>query len=232
MSASAPSDEPSDEILSAYRVNREPLADRPWVTSMMISSLDGSTSVDGLSGGLGNATDRALLRLLRERSDAVLVGAHTARVEGFRPSKFEHLQIVVASRSADEDWTLPLWQSDRTILLTTVDAPTVPNSIRTLRFGQENIDFTSALQALRSTGVQRVVCEGGPRLNGLLLQEDLFDELCLTVAPLLVGGIGPRAAATPVETLRRFTLEHALPWENYMFLNYVHHNRLRSGSNK
>jgi hypothetical protein len=39
-------------------------------------------------------------------------------------------------------------------------------------------------------GVRRVVCEGGPRLFRALLEEQLVDELHLTLAPRIFGGAG------------------------------------------
>jgi len=40
--------------------------------------------------------------------------------------------------------------------------------------------------------VRTVLCEGGPRLNGALLDAGVVDELFLTVSPLLAGGDEPR----------------------------------------
>ena len=55
---------------------------RPWVMVTMIASVDGSTVVDGRSGGLGNATDSAALSATRAAADVLLVGAGTVRAEG------------------------------------------------------------------------------------------------------------------------------------------------------
>jgi 5-amino-6-(5-phosphoribosylamino)uracil reductase len=48
-----------------------------------------------------------------------------------------------------------------------------------------------------------VLCEGGPSLFGELVAADAVDELCLTVAPLLVGGAAGRIAAGPGSEHRR-----------------------------
>ena len=40
-----------------YGVVRRPPPGRPWVGICMIASVDGTTVVDGRSGGLGNSTD-------------------------------------------------------------------------------------------------------------------------------------------------------------------------------
>ena len=47
-------------------------------------------------------------------------------------------------------------------------------------------------------GVRTVLCEGGPTIFGALLQEDLVDELFLTLAPKLAGGgRGPTISSGP-----------------------------------
>ena len=43
------------------------------------------------------------------------------------------------------------------------------------------------IAALRERGLERIVCEGGPRLVGQLLAARLVDEICLTTVPRLLG---------------------------------------------
>jgi riboflavin biosynthesis pyrimidine reductase len=53
------------------------------------------------------------------------------------------------------------------------------------------IDAAAILADLAARGVGRVVCEGGPTLNHLLLAGGVVDELFLTLAPRLAGGRDP-----------------------------------------
>ena len=41
---------------------------------------------------------------------------------------------------------------------------------------------------LAERGLLRVLTEGGPAVLGMFIEQDLLDELCLTVAPIIVGG--------------------------------------------
>ena len=86
-------------LADAYRLEptRPPASTRPRVGSCMITSLDGSVTIDGSSGRLGNANDRAILLALREQADVVIVGAGTARGEGYG-----------APRAGDDDWARAL----------------------------------------------------------------------------------------------------------------------------
>jgi riboflavin biosynthesis pyrimidine reductase len=64
---------------------------------------------------------------------------------------------------------------------------------RVLVAGDERVDLARGIALLRSElGVKQVLCEGGPNVNGQLLAAGLVDELCLTVAPALLDGDGPR----------------------------------------
>ena len=69
----------------------------PWLRVNMVSTLDGAvTGESGRSGAISNDVDRRVFELLRELADVVLVGAGTARIEGYRPAD---RPIVVVSRS-------------------------------------------------------------------------------------------------------------------------------------
>jgi len=50
-----------------------------------ISSIDGAAAADGKSRGLQTPGDNAIFAALRDLADIVLVGAATARTEGYRP---------------------------------------------------------------------------------------------------------------------------------------------------
>jgi riboflavin biosynthesis pyrimidine reductase len=59
-----------------------PPADRPYVVTNMVMSLDGSVVVEGTERGLGSAVDQALMRELRVPVDVVMNGAGTLRASG------------------------------------------------------------------------------------------------------------------------------------------------------
>src|SRR5262249_62330020 len=53
----------------------------------MVTSLDGAAALGGRTGGLSGDADRQVFAMLRALADVILVGAETARVEGYRPVK-------------------------------------------------------------------------------------------------------------------------------------------------
>lgn len=59
----------------------DPAARRPYVAINMVSSLDGKAAMGGKAGAIGSPADRILMRTLRARADAVMIGAGTLRAE-------------------------------------------------------------------------------------------------------------------------------------------------------
>jgi riboflavin biosynthesis pyrimidine reductase len=56
----------------------------------------------------------------------------------------------------------------------------------------------------------------------LFIENDLLDELCLTVSPLLVGGVARRIATGPGEVHIRMRRSHLLTDdEGYLYTRYV-----------
>ena len=77
----------------------------------MIASLDGAVVVDGTSGGLGNANDRQVLLTMRDLADVIVVGAATARGEGYGPPRKRGQRIGVITNSGSVDLSTSLFTS-------------------------------------------------------------------------------------------------------------------------
>jgi riboflavin biosynthesis pyrimidine reductase len=204
-----------DDLWSLYA-----LPDAPSSRAGFVASVDGAVAVDGSSRPLSGPADRAVFRTLRAVSDVVLVGAGTAREEDYGPVPLpEALRrrrsgegrpprpaLAVASRSLDLDPSARLFSepSQRLLLL-------APSSARAPRGLPEHVEVVRVddgpaglVRALQDRGLPRVLCEGGPDLLGGLLADGGVDELCLTTAPLLVGGApGLLPAALPAPAAAR-----------------------------
>ncbi|MGH3767096.1 MAG: dihydrofolate reductase family protein [Pseudonocardiaceae bacterium] len=196
-------------------------AGRPAVRLNMIASLDGAATVDGLSGGLGGAADHRVFAVLRGLADVVLVAAGTVRAEGYGPSK---VPLAIVTRSCALDLDSPLFTGGaRPIVLTVATAP--PQAVAAARdvadvliAGERSVDLQAALHQLGQAGYRSVLAEGGPSLNAQLAAADLIDELCLTVAPCLVGGDSRRILAGPPAGLTGFALHTLCEDGGYLFL--------------
>ena len=217
----------------------DPGPSRPFVRANMITSLDGAVSVNGRSGVLGGPPDRRIFQILRSWADVVLVGAGTAKAEAYGPARLEEdlrrrreergrppvPPIAVVTRSANLDWTAPLFtQAEaRPIVLTSGRADDAARRrgsevADVLVAGDEAVDPVLAVNALYRSGFGSILVEGGPALNADVVGAGLLDELCLTVAPCIVGGNGPRVLAGP-ELLRPLDVRviHLLEEDGFLF---------------
>ena len=188
-----------------------------WVRANMVASVDGAASLAGRSGGLSGTADRLVFNLLRALADVVLVGAGTARSEGYGPARpaeaapwWQELRagrtavppIAVVTRLLTLDLSAPLITAApadaRTIVITTAAAPADRRAAATgagadvVVAGDDAVDMRAAVGALAGLGHWRLLTEGGPRLLGELAGNGLLDELCLTVSPVLAGGTAGR----------------------------------------
>ncbi|MFB9569664.1 pyrimidine reductase family protein [Saccharopolyspora hordei] len=223
-----------DDDLERFYAYPEQL-DRPWVRVNFVSSLDGAVTVRGSSRGLSAPVDQRVLGLIRDLSDVVLVGVGTAVAEGYRGVKRTEVRaerrerrglspvppiaLVTARASLPPDSPLLTDTVVPPIVLTTEAAPAQRQAeladagADVVVAGDAEVDLRAALAALDERGLRRIGCEGGPRLFGSLVDQDLVDELCLTLSPLLTSGDARRiavgAGAEPPRAMRLRSVLHA-----------------------
>ena len=220
--------------------------DRCWVRANMISSLDGGATDDGKSGGLAGPGDRAIFSRMRQEADVILVGASTVRIENYSGAQMslserrerqgrgqsEVPPIAVVTHSADFDHDALIFTRTEVPPLIVTCHETVPEA--QARFGSsaevldasgpypDRVDAGVMLETLAERGLRRVLSEGGPSLISLLTEHDLLDELCLTIAPVLVGGAARRIASGSAEAHTRMRRSHLLTdAEGYLYMRYV-----------
>jgi len=216
-----------------------------WVRANFISSLDGAAAADGRSGALGGPGDRAVFRLMRELADVVVVGAGTVRVETYSGAQLGVAQrqrrhargqaevppIAIVTRSGVLDHDLPVFtQTEVPPLLLTAHDTVADARARFAGLAEVydcsasdagGVDLTVVLHTLAGLGLTRVLTEGGPSLLGAFIAADLLDELCLTIAPTIVGGGSTRIAHGHTELITRLHRRHVLSDDDgYLYTRY------------
>ncbi|HEY8209093.1 MAG TPA: bifunctional diaminohydroxyphosphoribosylaminopyrimidine deaminase/5-amino-6-(5-phosphoribosylamino)uracil reductase RibD [Myxococcaceae bacterium] len=180
----------------------------PYVTLKAAVTLDGKiASGAGDSRWITGEEARLLVHRLRDRVDAILVGANTVREDD--PKLTTRLpggggrdaaRVVVDSRLrlSPDHAVFSRRSRARTVVATTLPA----SSARARRFAARGVevwtvkarkgqvDLQALLERLGAEGMLHVLVEGGARVFGSALQGDLWDELWVFVAPKLVGAKG------------------------------------------
>jgi riboflavin-specific deaminase-like protein len=187
---------------------------RPFVMATFAMTVDGKITTRTLSPV--DFTSRAdKQHLLRQRSlgDAVLVGHTTLRRDNvrlgiangdLRNERIKRGQSayplrVIISNEGKIDARLNIFQSHpaaagRIIVFSTIRMPrryrcALMEKATLHLTGARQVDLSEMLHRLRSEyKVRTVACEGGAALFRALLEQDLVDQLNLTIAPYLFGG--------------------------------------------
>jgi len=233
--------EPLDDLGDDELLADLALPKGPWLRVNFVSSVDGAATTAGVSGGLGDASDKRLFELLRRVTDVVLVGAGTVRAEGYGALRVSaesakwregrgmpaHPVFAIVSGSLDLDPASTIF----------TDAPVLPVIITTTRAtaeqlarfdgladvivaGSSAVDVPLALAGLHERGLKHVLNEGGPSLFGSLIAAGAVDELCLTVSARLEAGDAPRISRGPVAAPAGLALERVLKHESTLLLRY------------
>ena len=210
----------------------------------MVASIDGATAVQGRSTGLGDEDDLAMFKALRAVPDVILVGAGTVRAEDYGPIRLDdermerrrsigkedlpRLAIVTGHLDLDPEARLFSRADSPPIILT---GPTAdPDRRRSLEpvaemVVLEDLSVETVLEHLGQAGV--ILCEGGPGLNSQLASAGRIDEVNLTVAPFVVGGVSKRivegeTADPPLD----MDLDRILAGDRSLFFRYLRHTGL------
>jgi riboflavin biosynthesis pyrimidine reductase len=217
-----------------------------------VVTLEGAGESGHVISGNSQA-DRFVMGLLRACADAVIVGAGTLRASPkhlWTPAKIfppaaeafaelrrslglgERPKLVVVTASGNLDGS---WPALRDALVATTPAGAarvrgvLPATARVVAFPSSavearSMDLAPVLELLHSEGQTLLLTEGGPTLFGQLLDEDLLDELFLTISPRLFGRRGAVERKALVEGVdlrgKPLALASARKHGSHLFLRY------------
>ncbi len=215
----------------------------PWVSFNFVASVDGAATVEGRSGGLGNATDQHIFQLMRRHADVIVVGAQTIRTEGYGGELLDdegqrwrldrglaaHPPLAIVSGSLDLDPGLPVFTDAPVtpMVVTIASAPVARRAALSgvadvLDAGTDTLDAVALVATLAARGLVNIHSEGGPGLLGTFQSAGLVDEMCLSLSPLLVGGPAGRVARAKTQgDPQEMRLAHVLEVESMLFLRYL-----------
>ena len=181
----------------------------PWVTLKAMLSLDGRIATDaGDSRGLGGAEEQRLCHRLRAEHDAVLIGIGTLLAD----DPLLTVRFVRGRTPCRVVLDSSLRMSDGAAILGTArDAPLVVATLsrddaraaaleargaHIWRFepgASGRVPLRPLLERLVRDGRHAILVEGGSAVHTSFLREGLADGVAVGIAPLLLGGMAPRA---------------------------------------
>ncbi|MBI5070559.1 MAG: bifunctional diaminohydroxyphosphoribosylaminopyrimidine deaminase/5-amino-6-(5-phosphoribosylamino)uracil reductase RibD [Deltaproteobacteria bacterium] len=174
-------------------------AGRPFVTLKIATTLDGRiATAAGDSRWVTGPEARAAVHRLRDRADAVLVGAGTARADDPRltarvPGGRDPVRVVLDTRLRLPR-TLKLFRQ-RSAVPTLVAhglarPPRLPRGVEPVRCRLRGgrVDLADLLGKLAERGVTHLLVEGGAQVATAFLEAGLVDQVACFVAPRVLGG--------------------------------------------
>lgn len=228
------------------RLYHYPEDHRTWLRANFITSLDGGATAEGTSGAMAGPGDRLVFTLLRELADVIVVGAGTVRIEGYSGAHLgaaqrqqrqarrqtEVPQLAIITKTGRLDRNLAVFtRTEVPPLVLTCAAAAAQTRHRLIGLAEiidcsgdnpDKVDEAVVLAELTARGLRRILTEGGPMLLGAFIERELLDELCLTVAPVMVGGLARRIATGPGQLLTRMRCAHVLTDDaGYLYMRYV-----------
>ena len=174
----------------------------PYVTLKLASSLDGRSALaNGESKWITSESSRTLVHQLRAEHDAVLIGARTAKldnpaltvrfVEGRQPWR------IVLDTSLELSEQLHIFSDihrSKTIVVASEKARGKQEKLQTMGVqilwapnDGDRIDLKALFSELGIRGIASILVEAGPTLAGSIIAGQLFDEIQLFMAPMVLG---------------------------------------------
>jgi 5-amino-6-(5-phosphoribosylamino)uracil reductase len=183
---------------------------RPFVIATFAMTVDGKVTTKDLAPvDFTSREDKMHLFQQRALADAVLLGHTSLKRDNVRlglPAELQETRVkrgqtssplrVIVSSEGRIDHRLNIFQSNISPVLI-FSTKRMPRSYQrrlekkaTLVLSRSNrVNLAGMLQTLREQyEVRTVACEGGPTLFRELLEQDLVDQLNLTITPYMFGG--------------------------------------------
>jgi riboflavin biosynthesis pyrimidine reductase len=211
-----------------------------FVRSNMVMNTAGDFVVNGHAKDISGPEDMRHLSFIRTMSDAVIVGAETARIDNYRLPKlrpeFAHLatkppRLVILSRSLEFDRSsefLNLQDGQETPIF--ISSPKVDRSwsyrreelatLATVWLVPEINFLSGVVKRLRDNGYHRLLTEGGPAILQEFRCADLIDEYCLTLSPKQSSVDFGEALIRLTGQLAEFELTHSHKASDFLFTKY------------
>jgi 2,5-diamino-6-(ribosylamino)-4(3H)-pyrimidinone 5'-phosphate reductase len=212
---------------------------RPRVILSAAISIDGKIATHSGDSKLSSKKDRIRLHKLRSKVDAILIGKNTVHrddplltvryVKGKNP-----IRIILDSQGTISVNSKILQTCNKVPTIIAVSKKISKVNLQKLKkfpveiimSSENSINLKSLMNNLSKRKINTLLVEGGGTVNWQFIQNNLFDEILITIAPFIVGGT---EAITFVQgkgfdkiiKSPRLRLNTIKKLENYLVLHYT-----------
>ena len=184
---------PNNEITELYRsFNIQLRNQRPFITLKGAMSLDGKIAhQNGDSHWVSNEYSRRDVHKLRHIHDGILIGAHTLLNDNPHlttrlTDNDKHPVPVILLGSQQLDRNMNIFKHPhKPVIFTSNEGNAVFKDRAHIHFG--NYKLTEILHILYEANVGSLLVEGGSSIHTQFLNENLFDDLIIYIAPKIFG---------------------------------------------
>ena len=176
---------------------------KPYVILSAAMTIDGKIASRSGDPELSDEQDWREVHELRTQVDAILVGKGTILKDNpklhikFHEHKGYHRVVLDSNLSIPIDSQVINFQQETypTIIFITENASEeniknfTSKNVKIIKAGKgKQADIRIVLSLLHEIGINSILLEGGGTLNWSFVENDLIDEIRLTIAPWIVGG--------------------------------------------
>ena len=213
---------------------------RPYIILSAAMTIDGKIASKEGDPELSDEEDWRAVHKLRTEVDAILVGKGTIVKDDpklhikFHEHKGYYRIIIDSKLDIPIDSKVIVFKTELypTVICTTENvsedriARYEAKGIKVLRSGKSTqVDIVHLMPKLHDLGIKSLLLEGGGTLNWSFFENDLVDEIRLTIAPWVVGGKNAISLVDGEGFSRmfeatKFDLIKVQERNNYVILNY------------
>lgn len=212
---------------------------RPYVILSAATSLDGKIATKSGDSRFSSGKDKIRVYRLRATVDAILVGKNTVKrddpiltvhqVKGKNP-----IRIILDSRATINTKSRIIKTCNKIPTIIAVSKKASNKNLEKLRkfplkiivSGNNIVNIKKLLKTLWKLKIKKILVEGGGTVNWEFVNQNLFDEIIVTITPFLVGGkdavsIIEGKGFSKIVKSRKLKLEKILRLENEVILCYA-----------
>jgi len=211
---------------------------RPHVILSAATSLDGKIATKSGDSRFSSKKDKTRVYKLRAAVDAILVGKNTVRsddpiltihqIKGKNPTR-----IILDSRATISTKSRIIKTCNKIPTILAVSKKASKKNLKRLQkfplkiivLGNNTVNIKKLLNVLWKLKIKKILVEGGGTVNWEFVNQNLFDEIIVTITPFLVGGkdaisIIEGKGFSKITKSRKLQLEKILHLGNEVVLHY------------